>query len=84
MGVRVTRLGLFVPIGQLFSLGQFFYITLVAHIFGQYFSTVKVMHWFLQSTYTYIGRFFTDSSGHPDENTPFSVHGINQLNPASS
>jgi hypothetical protein len=42
IGDRVTRLGEFLPVVRLFSLGSFFKITEVAQIFGLLFSMVKL------------------------------------------
>jgi hypothetical protein len=43
---RVTRLGVFLLFGRLFSLGSFFYITEGAHIFGLLFLLEPILRFF--------------------------------------
>jgi hypothetical protein len=54
--------------------GKFFWKlrTNAAHIFGLLFPTVKVKHYFLPNMdwATFLGYFFTNSSGHPGHEFP--------------
>jgi hypothetical protein len=50
----------------MFTLSSFLKISIVAQIFGQFFSPVKVMYYFgTKWVGLHFGRFLANSSGHP-------------------
>jgi hypothetical protein len=59
---RVTRCGEFSAIGRLNTLRSFFTLQKRPN-FGQFFSAVKVMQWFLQKNWLgpHFGRFFSQT-----------------------
>jgi hypothetical protein len=65
LGLSVTRLVEFSPIGRLFSLCSFPEITKVAHIFVLFFPTVKIIIFAKNGLGHILGEFLTNSSGLP-------------------
>jgi hypothetical protein len=69
---RVTRLGKFSPLGQLFTLGIVLKITEVAQFLGYFFPRKHLrINFDKKCLGRILGNFFTNVSGHPAEELQF-------------